>query len=249
MTDFCYTIKGSSEKSGCVLLKILVVDDEKSIVDNLFSTISERYEADIVTANSISEIIEEKVNVSGADIAFVDIQIKDDNGINLGCYLQQKYPEMHLVFISGYPEKVTDVFLSLSAMGFIDKPIRKEKVYAYIDKAMNQSNEDYFCSSVYGHKTEFHKNNIIFIESSKKVLKIHTTGGVAEVVGKLDDVEKQFEKQFVRCHKSYLVNLKYISCRRLMTFVLINKEEINISRTYKNEAIEKYNRYRGGVLI
>lgn len=230
-------------------MKILIVDDEKSVIDNISSIISERYDFEIVTAISPREVIEEQIAVSDIDLAFIDIQLKNENGISLGCYIQQKYPGIRLVFISGYPDKVTDVFLSLSAMGFVDKPIRKEKIYAYIEKAVESSAKDYFVSSVYGRKAEFHKNNIIYIESDKKVLKIHTASGISEVVGKLDDIEAQFENQFVRCHKSFLVNLKYISCREAMKFILINNEEINISRTYKASSVEKYNKYKGGILL
>ena len=53
-------------------------------------------------------------------------------------------------------------------------------------------------------------NDIIFLESKGHSLVIHTGSGVChEMNGKLDDIETGFPDNFIRCHKSYLVNMDW----------------------------------------
>lgn len=70
-----------------------------------------------------------------------------------------------------------------------------------------------------------------------------------EFIGKLDQVENDLNKMgFVRIHKSYLVNMRYIFTmagnRAIFKKEIINLE-LNISRRYKNTARDTYMMYRG----
>jgi len=229
-------------------LKILIIDDEKPIVDELTDIIFEKYDSDIAFADSSKELSEKNIDVNSIDIAFVDIMLKDESGINLGCFIHQKNPDMRIIFISGYPEMVADVFLSVNATGFIDKPIRREKVYSYIEKAVKESETEYISIPFHGKEIQFNQDNIICVESEKRNIVFHLADGESRVFGKLDDVEKLFGKKFIRCHKSFLVNAKYVTCIESSKFRLINGECINISRTYRETATEKYYKFKGGII-
>ena len=58
--------------------------------------------------------------------------------------------------------------------------------------------------------------------------------------GRLDNLEKRLPDYFLRCHKSFLVNMKKIECIKGNEIYLYTGEEIRISRNKKNEAKDKY---------
>ena len=68
----------------------------------------------------------------------------------------------------------------------------------------------------------------------RNYLEIHTVDGDSVTVpGKLDEAGRQLEAGFVRCHKSYLVNLKYIARYTATQFIMMNGKIIPISRSRK----------------
>lgn len=235
-------------KTGCEFLKVLIIDDEKSIVDELTEIILEKNNFQIFCASSSMEFNSKQIDLNSIDIAFIDIMLENECGINLGCFFHQKNPDIKIIYISGYPEMVADVFLSVDAIGFIDKPIRKEKVYSYIEKALNKSNAEFIKIPFHGKEIQFYQDSILYVESEKRDLVFHLADGKSRVFGKLDEIEKLTGKKFVRCHKSFLVNAKYITCIESAKFRLINGECINISRTYRETAMEKYYKFKGGII-
>ena len=83
----------------------------------------------------------------------------------------------------------------------------------------------------------------------RNYLEIHTVDGDGVTVpGKLDDAEQQLKSGFVRCHKSYLVNLKYIAKYTATQFVMMNGEIIPISRSKKKEAADRYVLFKGALV-
>lgn len=61
---------------------------------------------------------------------------------------------------------------------------------------------------------------------------------------KLDDIEKMLEDEpFVRIHKGYLVNLRYVKEIRNQTAVLCNGMQLPISRSHRKNTVEKWRSY------
>ena len=61
------------------------------------------------------------------DVAFLDVEMPDLNGIELARKLQELHPKINIIFITGYKEYMPDAF-QLYASGYLLKPIREEDV-------------------------------------------------------------------------------------------------------------------------
>lgn len=61
------------------------------------------------------------------DAAFLDIEMRDMNGIEAARLLRERYPKVNIIFSTGYEEYMSDAF-RLHASGYITKPITKAKV-------------------------------------------------------------------------------------------------------------------------
>ena len=77
--------------------------------------------------------------------------------------------------------------------------------------------------------------DILYLEAQDKLLNICTQRQVIAVRASLNALEKALPKQFVRCHRSYIVNRAYIERLNLseMTLQLTTQERLPISRSHK----------------
>ena len=76
-------------------------------------------------------------------------------------------------------------------------------------------------------------DDIICFETSKNIHKVllHAKKRVIEFSGQLKDVEKQLDRRFYRCHRSYIINLDHISevDFTALTVSMANGESIPVS--------------------
>lgn len=89
--------------------------------------------------------------------------------------------------------------------------------------------------------------DIVYAESNKRVVNIVSQEKTYTIYMKMDQLEELVEQGFVRCHKSYLVNMLYIKYFSAEGIILENGKKIPVSRAkYRNakECIEKF--YRDG---
>ena len=228
-------------------MKILIVDDQELIVDKIAGLIEEKYPSfevrKALNSAQVTKILETESNF---DLAFIDIQLDDESGIDTANFISGKIPDIKMVFISGYPDMVSDVFFSVRPFGFIDKPIKKEKLYKYIDTTAGYdggANKSFQCK-IRGKEIRIPYNDILYMESGNKNLIIHKTDGILKAAGALEDAEKVLPETFVRCHKSYIVNLKYVTAYSKMTLTIMGGDSVGVSRSRKELFENKYLSYK-----
>lgn len=80
-------------------------------------------------------------------------------------------------------------------------------------------------------------DDILYIESENKKTVLHKVDGEKEVTQcSLKTLyEKIEEKGFIRCHKSYIINIQYFQGFNRSKCKLQNGEEISIGRQYLKE--------------
>lgn len=86
-------------------------------------------------------------------------------------------------------------------------------------------------------------SEIVFIESKKRMLEIHTRTEKITCYMKLGDMENMLPDHFIRCHQSYIVNMHSINSFRGKTIELVNEERVPVSRNRYMETIRKFEAY------
>lgn len=71
-----------------------------------------------------------------ADIAIVDINMPDMNGITLAAKMKKLRPEMNIIFLTGYSEYALEAF-EIHASGYIMKPVGRERLLSEIQYALS----------------------------------------------------------------------------------------------------------------
>lgn len=100
---------------------------------------------------------------------------------------------------------------------------------------------------IYGSSESIAVSSIIYIQSDNHYIIIHTNKYDYEIRNTLSQMEKQLlSYDFVKIHKKYIVNLKYIKRIHIAEekILLDNGVELEISRRNKTNVLKKYKEYK-----
>lgn len=168
------------------------------------------------------------------DIIFLDIKLNKMSGIELSNIIREKNKNVDIVFVTGFFKYALHGY-KVGALQYLMKPINKEDLYFCLDKTLERINNN-------------DKKTILIIETAKKTIKlgydeiyycimfspyidIHTSSEKLTLRKKISDMEEILpSKYFVRCHRSYIVNVKHIKSITKNDVLLENGNIIPISR-------------------
>ncbi len=202
-------------------IKIAICDDEANVSLELSKKLNDILKADggfaeIESFTAPEALIKRGGEGSSFDVIFMDIDWEGrGKGIEAAERLSHILPNASIIYITGYSERyVEQVFLRRSRLrGLLKKPINEDVLKSLLKKALEDeksARRGKFSFSNRGGVYTIDYNDIIFLESKGHSLVIHTGSGVChEMNGKLDDIETGFPDNFIRCHKSYLVNMDW----------------------------------------
>ena len=95
-------------------------------------------------------------------------------------------------------------------------------------------------------------DDIYYFEIKGRIVDVHWMEGIFTYYGRIGELEDKLrDKGFFRCHRSYLINLKYVDAYTRQEVILENGEHIAIAkRRYEKfcQEVLKVMRENGGVL-
>lgn len=117
-------------------MKAICVDDEPLVLQLTTTLCRELPMLDDVrsflkTADAIASIKEEP-----ADLAILDIDMPDMNGIELAIALKEIDPDIRILFITGYAQYAVEAF-AIHASGYLLKPVNKEQLENEVAHALS----------------------------------------------------------------------------------------------------------------
>lgn len=216
------------------MIKIAICDDERVACDLLRQKIlaymeewKERCETECFF--SAAELFQTSC---AYDIFFLDIQMPEQDGITLAKQIRENENPGIIIFTTALAEHVYDAF-EVEALDYICKPIDdirlKKALNRAIKKLRENENRSLFIQTMNWCKS-VKLNDIYFCEVINRKVYLHTKNSVIEYYCKLEDIEKQLDYRFVRCHRSYLVNLDYLLEYTKGQIILENGENVPTSR-------------------
>lgn len=233
------------------MFEIFVCDDDPNITEFLKFFIMKNFgeEYRVITMNRCHELIGMvELNERVPDILIMDVNLKDGNGIETVKHLQTIYPKLKVIYLTGIINYATDIF-ETNPSYFLLKPINENLLSSAINKVSKEIEEDRSDSIVVktnGSEIVLLRRDIVYLESQgrKLILYMHD-GGQNEIYEKMDVIQEQLGKTFIRCHKSFLVNMKYITERTNKRFFLSDGKVIPISKPNLKDSKIKFISYLG----
>jgi len=125
------TIKDYTQKKSAI--NILVIDDEQLILD-YFKRLLKGDLYNVATANNCSDALA-NIRERDFDLVFLDIVLGDIDGIGLYLKIRKERPNLNVILITGYPDKVKEASdLLIDIKGCLFKPLEIDKIFAEINK-------------------------------------------------------------------------------------------------------------------
>ncbi len=114
-------------------MKVICIDDEYLILQRTVSILRRFEQVESVEGFLGSEDALEYLKDNSADVAFLDINMPDINGLKLAQMLRERSDNIELVFLTGYNEFALDAF-KVHASGYLVKPVEE---YQLLEELQN----------------------------------------------------------------------------------------------------------------
>ncbi len=229
-------------------IKITIVDDERYSRDELKHLLGEYDSIQIVGEAASGEDALVACMQQQPDVVFLDIEMPKMNGLDVAKHLKELKKSPLIVFATAYPNFAVDAFRH-EAVDYLLKPYEEEQLeqtiqrlhkHLYSDKealtatsssklAVEHDNEIYYLDP----------SDILYISREDRISRIYTKEANFESKLALKDLEERLAGYpFFRIHKSYLVNLNYISKLTpwfngaYMLELKNSTEKLSVSRNY-----------------
>lgn len=187
------------------------------------------------------------------DIVFLDIMMCDIDGMKTAQMLREKAADKLLIFVSSSREYVFEAY-DVEAFQYLLKPIDDLRLKNVLRRAVLKTENrtrEFIVVSRERQKRKLFLDDIYYFEIRGRTIVVHGTEGLFTYYGQIGILEKTLqEKGFFRCHKSFLINLKYADVYNRQEVLLANGEKLMIARRRYEEfgkAILAYMRKSGGI--
>ena len=179
------------------------------------------------------------------DFLFIDVEMPDLNGIKTVESLLKYGLDTIIIFISNYTEYVFDSF-EAKPFSYILKPFDPIKLEQLMNRGLHERQKRLKKIFVYCDKKHLSLSydTIIMIESFGKKTIIHTIHGDYETSIKISDFEEKLNTyNFLRSHRSFLVNMEKILYYENFQFFLVENHIADISQRKRAKIIKKFKKY------
>lgn len=223
------------------MLQVAICDDERYIQGNLETMLIElgkikNFLIDIEVFMDGKELVQKITDGQRFDIIFMDIEMKFVDGIKASEQIRKLDKGVQIIFVTSHDHYIRDVF-KVAPIGFLSKPIKPEEVEHLFLYTLNYvKNQDaYYRFKYYKSYYQIPVREIIYFHSCLRDLEIVCKIEKYQQCAKLTDAEKQLalcDCEFIRIHRSYLVNRRYIRQYAYEKIFLQNGEILPIGKTY-----------------
>lgn len=226
------------------MIQLLICDDNPSFVSKLHNMLTHLYgsrKPQIDITDIINPLNLKKQDIEKADIIFLDVDMGNINGIALARYIRSIRQNSILIYVTNYMQYAPEGY-EVNAFRYLAKSDLDEKLPLYFDQAIaicakEKSSISIFCDKV---EIEVPLSNLIYAEVYQKthslLLHMHeyrqNTIITKLTINALE--EKVHDFGFLRIHKSFLVNMRFIQNIQSISTQLKNGQELPTSaRNYQ----------------
>ena len=239
------------------MIRIGICDDNGVMLNNLKKIISKAFaeytpDFEALTYSSGALLINEHKQ-EPFHIIFLDIDMPKVTGFDVAKTLRDEFSNCFIIFVTSHSELMYES-MDFQPFHFIkknsDEPISSSvnRIVKKLMKHMRQNEKVILEDDISGRHAVY-MHNIIYLESDKHYVKYYVKD-MDEPIKMRENISECEEKyayyDFVRIHKRYLINLKYLSnfdnTNNEVLLGTINKRLV-MSKNYKKDVDEKYTLY------
>ncbi|MDF2540516.1 MAG: response regulator transcription factor [Herbinix sp.] len=207
-------------------IKVILVDDESGIRKLLRKIIERKDDFNIVgETDNLNDAIT-LFTKTKAEVIFLDIEMNGTNGLDCAKIIADMDPKAKIIFATAHSEYRSEAF-EVYAFDYLVKPFQVERVNQTLDRIKSLSQEDKIDSleKIVKFERGLDKlllkgkesmsfvdiKEIILVQRENSSTVIYTKNDSFTTSAGLGDIENKLDPdQFLRSHKSYLINISQI---------------------------------------
>ncbi len=225
-------------------INCLIIDDEPSSQAVLKTFINDIpfLEVFAVCNNAIDaiDILSENQNI---DLLFLDINMPKLSGLNFYKSLNNP-PEV--IFTTAYSQFALDGF-EVNAIDYLLKPFSFERFLKAVNKLVaknssknNTQEHDFLIIKANKVLHKLAPDSILYVEAFGDYVRIHQENNLIITNSTFTNILKLLPSQFVRCHKSFAINLKKMNSLA-GNVITIGDKTVPIGQKYKTDFLNSLN--------
>lgn len=240
------------------MVKIAICDDEeyyvqkiKKLVENILQQ-KGMTDYRIDTYESGQELCKDAEKIKEYGIVFLDINMQGMNGIEAAEWIRDVNSEVYLVFVTAYVDYAVEGY-RVEAIRFLLKDMLDKMLSECMNTILEKmkNNKRIVSFPFVEGRREVLLQNIYCIENQKHKQTFHLYGKKDtefHLYSKLDDLEQELSCYgFIRIHKSYLVNVRYIAAIENYKVKLKTGEALPVPREKYREVKARYFEMMGDI--
>lgn len=243
-------------------MNIVICDDEKIYLKSISEKIDEWARnnncwKDVIirTFHSSEDLLDAWENGLIIDILFLDIQIPNElSGLDIAKQIFEKDDTIPIVFVTNYSEYACDGY-QVNALRYILKPFSFSEISECMNIAWNrwqllQTNSITIKTKKQTYILPY--KNIFSFESLGHYVVVRCINNtIIEYRAPFSVLQAAIDSDlFVRCHRSFIVNVLYIRRVQSSEVQLSNGQRIPIGKKYLNDFLNAFTRYyQGGEIV
>ncbi len=202
------------------MVRCLLVDDESPAIDLLKNHITMLNDLEVIASCYSAVEAFEVIKKEKIDLLFLDIEMPVLKGLD---FLRSLQNPPKVIITTAYREYALDGY-DLDIIDYLLKPISFDRFVKSVDRYYEriqptdissidtESSPSFFYVNINKKHIKIEFNDILYIESLKDYVRIHTVKERLVVKGNIGKLEDQLPaNQFLRTHRSYIVALHKIT--------------------------------------
>lgn len=221
------------------MLTIGICDDDSTFSGTLYEMINrvmfsiDDWESCIFSSKEeIIQTIEE--GSFDCQLLFMDIMMENGMGMEVAQYICSKNINTDIIFITASREHVFECY-HYHAFAYLLKPASESDIEKELQRYLNQIkySPKFLSVTFMGITHQIPIPSILYIESNRRKLVIHTNSGLYYCYQKLGDMEERLrDNGFLRCHQSFLVARDKIT-QVINNQIIVENTSIPVSSRYR----------------
>jgi two-component system, LytTR family, response regulator LytT len=212
---------------------ILIVEDELLIGESIANILSNEGYRNTNIVSSVDKAIE-AIKKEKPDLVITDINLgSEKSGIDLGHVLYNDYKIPFIYITSHSSSRIVQQAKHTLPSAYLTKPFKKEDILVALELAFFQPEECLVVKDGFS-TTKIQYREIGWLKAEKNYTAIHMVSGRITLVREpLTEVHNRLPtREFIRVHKSYVINQSCI-VKIKTSSVQLSNSEIPVGRTYR----------------
>lgn len=175
------------------------------------------------------------------DLLLLDIEMGEPNGMELAARIRSQDADVPILFVTGYEQYMPQGY-DVSALHYLLKPLDREKLFQVLDRLRSRKHEERLLFHTEKGSVSLPLSHIWYVEARAHRCVLYTESEEYLLSSSISETERLLgrHREFVRCHRSYLVNLLHICAITQSELFLDDKRSLPVSRSAEKRVAEAF---------